>query len=181
MSVQSDMADRRLAILGELSELGLSLARDLHQSALACEDMAGKSKLAEAFHRTSRSVRQSLALHAKLERGDVLAGREDRADITREAESRVRKRKAQVKAAVERLIWTEYETSDAEPLLDTLDDHLDEAELSDDFLAEDVDAHIAKVCRELALLPLREKVSGERPTDEGSIPLSTPPPIAASG
>ncbi|THD76256.1 MAG: hypothetical protein E7812_16900, partial [Phenylobacterium sp.] len=118
MSIQADMAERRLAILGELSELGLSLARDLHSAALAAEDIAEKAKLAEAFHRTSRSVRQSLALHARLVRDDTRQDREAVAQAARETDARVSRRKAQVKAAVERLIWTEHEASDAEPLLD---------------------------------------------------------------
>ena len=178
MSIATDMAERRLAILGELAELGLSLARDLHSTALAAEDIAEKSKLAEAFHRTGRSIRQSLALHAKLERDDARAEHEDRAAAASQASDR----KAQVKAAVKRLIWTEYEPAEAEPLVLDLLDHLDEARLHDDFLDADVDTLIAKVCKALNLLPLREKVSGERPTDEGSITLSaTPPPRAASG
>ena len=181
MSVQTDVADRRLAILGELAELGLSLARDLHSAALAAEDIAEKSKLAEAFHRTGRSVRQSLALHAKLGRDDARAEREAHAETLRETDRRIRHRKAQVKAAVGRLIWIEHEAEEAEALELQLDAHLDEAELSDEFLDDAIDTHIARTCGALNLLPLREKVSGERPTDEGSISLSTPPPIAASG
>ena len=176
MSISTDMADRRLAILGELAELGLSLARDLHSAALASEDAAEKARLAEAFHRTGRSVRQSLALHAKLERDDARAEREAASHAASETAARVRKRRAQIKSTVERLIWTEHEPAEAEDLELHLDAHLEEAELSDDFLDDAVDTHIARVCKALNLLPLREKVSGERPTDEGSISLSTGPP-----
>jgi len=51
-------------ILAELSELGLALARDLQACALAADEASDKADLSLAFQRTSRSVRQTLALEA---------------------------------------------------------------------------------------------------------------------
>jgi hypothetical protein len=56
----------------------LTLARSIHGRALAAEDDKAASDLGLAFHRISRSVRQTLALEAKLERDQRREAREDR-------------------------------------------------------------------------------------------------------
>ena len=125
-------ADRRLEMLGEFAELALSLARDLHQAALSAEDADDKARLAEACHRMGRGLRQSLALQARLEREAKRAAREDVAVAAEQAQASRLRRKTQVKAGIERLIWSEYEPDDseAEGLLERLDLILDaEAEL----------------------------------------------------
>ncbi|HVI34393.1 hypothetical protein [Phenylobacterium sp.] len=58
--------DRHGRILAELAGLSLELARDLQARALAAESAEDAAKLAAAFHRTARCVRQCLALEAKL-------------------------------------------------------------------------------------------------------------------
>src|SRR4051812_19045065 len=52
----------RMQMLGELAEMTLVLARDLQQAALAATDADEKVRLATAFHRIGRGVRQSVAL-----------------------------------------------------------------------------------------------------------------------
>jgi hypothetical protein len=153
MANAADMTERHGRILAELSELGLALARGVQAQALAAEDPATVADLSLAFHRISRSVRQTLALEAKLERDRHRQDREDRTDAVREAERRVQHRKAQVRMAVERLVWSEAVEDEAERLLADLDNLLDEESLSDGFTESPLEAHIARICRDLGLSP----------------------------
>ena len=146
------MMERHARGLAELTELGLSLARDLHACALAEPDPKAKAETALAFHRVSRSVRQSMALEARLKRDLMRQDQEARAEAVQAAETRVRTRKAQVRAAVERLIWTEAESDeDAERLIDDLSERLDEAALHQGFADDPVEMHIARLRAELGL------------------------------
>jgi hypothetical protein len=116
----SDLNEARTRMLGELAELGLVLARDLQQAALVAETTEEKARLADAFHKVGRGVRQSLALHARLERDAAVAKQQDEAPAqaapsSDELKSRREGRAARLKCEVERLIWTERERLDAEP------------------------------------------------------------------
>jgi hypothetical protein len=74
-----EMAERHGRMLGRLSELGMSLAEGMHaQVATAMEagDPKAVAELTLTFHRVSRSVRQSIALEAKLVRDAARAERE---------------------------------------------------------------------------------------------------------
>jgi hypothetical protein len=178
MSEPLEITERRRRILAELSELGLASARDLHQRQLAAETAKDAALLANSLHRISRSLRQTLALEAKLDRDakrDIL---EDRKEARREAARRVAQRRQRVEATVERLIWTEYEDAEAAVLVDDLDMLLDEAELTDGFCADAVETHIARVCEELGLAnpPLR----GRWPEGPEGVEAHSPPNRPAS-
>jgi hypothetical protein len=145
-------ADRHAPILAELAELGLSLARAVHEKALAAETPAELAEMTLAFHRISRSVRQTLALEAKLERDRARRDLEVRAEADRGRQEAAERRKRQVRIAVERTIWAERESYDeAERLIDELDDILTEEALSDEFLAGPVEAHIERIRQDLGL------------------------------
>jgi hypothetical protein len=131
LSAAPNMKDRHTAGLAERAEMGLSLARDLHACALAAEPEA-KAELALAFQRVSRSVRQTYALEQRLERERRLADKDIAAQAERERMTGVLKKRRQVRAAVEPLIWTEYEGDEAEDLSEAL-----EALVSDQALDED--------------------------------------------
>jgi hypothetical protein len=139
-------AERCDRMLGELSELGMALARDLSARALAAETPEQATNLALAFHRISRSLRQTLALEAKVERDRQAAAREaERAaaiEAASEAERQadaapdpVQQRRTRVRGALNRLIWEEADRDEEEfeVLLDELDARLDEAALREDF------------------------------------------------
>jgi hypothetical protein len=166
MSDTQEITARRACILAELSELGLASARDLHQRQLAAETVKDAALLASSLHRISRSVRQTLALEAKLDRDakrDVLDARKE---ARREAEARVARRKAQVKATVERLIWDEAETQEREDhLRDVLTTFLDEDDLYGHLAEGDIDTHIARLCEKLGLKdpPLQGVGAGGEP------------------
>jgi hypothetical protein len=169
MSAAAEMAETRLRMLGELAELGLVLARDLQQSALVAEDTQEKARLADAFARVSRGVRQSLALHDRLER-------DDRAEAQRQEPQRRARRTAEVRRAVAASIWREQERLDADPdqLLEELDLHLAAESETDAFLEQDADAVIARLCRALGLsLPAAADGPADPAPAEGAAPPAT--------
>jgi hypothetical protein len=152
MATPLEMRARQDRILAELSELGLALARDLQACALAAGEASEKAELSLAFHRTSRSVRQSLALEAKFERDRQTAAREDCEVAERAATLRVATRKAQVKLVVERCVWAEADGDEAEKLLSDLDDILELDTLSGTFSGDDaIEAHVARICAQLGV------------------------------
>jgi hypothetical protein len=151
MSDPTEMAERHARVLAKLTELGLELACDLQAAALAAEDPVAKERLALAFHRVGRSVRQGLALEARLQRDLQRADREHEAQARDEAKARVAARKSQVGATIERLIWTEHEGEDAERLIREVEACLDEEALYDDFLDETVEAQIERYRRTFSL------------------------------
>ncbi len=151
MSDATEITERRNRILAELSERGLTLARDLHERALAAETTEEACNLGLAFHRISRSLRQTLALEARLERDRRRQDHEDRAEAARQDQARVHRRRSQLRLAVERAIWTEAEGEEAERLIDELDDVLEAEVLADGFGTDPVDVHIARLCADFGL------------------------------
>jgi hypothetical protein len=158
----TDKQARAEAILGELAELGLMLARDLAAQARGCEDPADAERLAQAFNKTSRAVRLTLALDAKLERDLARMAREDAEFAERRAEaalglaeqqaralrhaaldappSPAQRHKTRVRNLLNRLIWNESEGDEEEY----------------EILGEDVDArlHEAAQCEAFTDVPV---------------------------
>jgi hypothetical protein len=138
-------------MLDELAELGMSLARRMHERAMEAEGPEEAERLALAFHRLSRSVRQTIALQARLERDahrDVVEGQRHAQEVHAE---RVKARRAQVDAQVSRLIWTEAERSETAGLLVELGRALTEESLSDTFLDGPVEILIGRIKADLGL------------------------------
>jgi hypothetical protein len=168
MASTAEMAERHGRVLVELAELGLSLARGLQARAEAARTGEDAERLALAFHRVSRSVRLTLALEARLVREQGQAWREERARAVRLVETR----KAQVRAAVTRLVLRETEGEDAEALLDGLEERLDEDALYDEFTDDPVEACIARIRAGLGLAAV------DPANDAGTAPLLDPSPLA---
>lgn len=167
MFAPADMAETRMRMLGELAELGLVLARDLQQAALVAEDVQEKARLADAFGRVSRGVRQSIALHDRLER-------DARTEALRQEPQRRARRKAEVRQVVAASIWREYERLDAHPdhLLAELDLHLAAESETGGFLEHEPDAVIARLCRALGL---SVPAAGDSPADPALAETAGPP------
>ena len=165
----TDIAREQDEGLQRLFQRGLELALKIQDDAMAAETADERARLGVAFHRVSRGVRQTAALRAKLDRDAKRQDLEDRTEVRREAARRVAQRRQRVEATIERLIWTEYEDAEAGVLVDDLDMLLDEAELTDGFCADPIEARIARICEELGLpSPLAGEGVGRSPTDEGS-------------
>lgn len=147
-------------ILSELAAMGLELARDLYAGARAAEPEA-KADLTLAFHRISRSVRQTLALKARFERDRKLALREADQAHARETLGRVLKKRSQVRKAVARDVWTEHEGEDAEALIEDLESWVYEASGEDDFLDTPLEAVVARIRQAMGLSANTEAPPGE--------------------
>jgi hypothetical protein len=162
--------ERQDAVLAELSELGLTLARELHARALAAETPQEADKLALAFQRVSRGVRQTFALELKIER----ARNEDEREAARQArlgaadpgyrdepidpevaatQARYGERFRRVRGALKRLMWDEADRDEEEfeILSDDLEHRLDEAALREDFFDAPIDALIRQIKADMGL------------------------------
>ena len=161
----TDVGARRLEMLGEFAELLLATARDLHQAGLAADDLSEKARLADSLHRTGRGLRQTLALHARLERDEKRGRVEDDQEARHAAERQVATRRKRVATSVERLIWTEREQDDAEELTDQLESLLDAEVLEDGFAKQPIDQLVAHICDQLGLdpPPARSAIRGRCP------------------
>src|SRR5690606_11337510 len=139
-------------ILAEVVDMSLTLARKLHERAMAAETDEEVQAAASAFHRISRSLRQTLALEARLERDS----RRDTVEADRRADDdrreRVKARKTLVGDVGSRLSWTEAERSDVGRLLVDLKRWCDEEAFHEErFLEGPVEAVIERLKRDLGL------------------------------
>ncbi len=139
-----DMAARHARMLARYAELSLELAEDVHASALAAEDPDSKARLVVGFQKLGRAMRQSIALEARFVR-------ERAADAAQQAKAAVQRRQDQVRAVVERRIFTELDPADAPAFLADLNERLDEEALYDGFDDEDLDDQIERLSADLGL------------------------------
>jgi hypothetical protein len=175
VTTSSAMSERHTAILARLADAGERLAMKHAERALAADDPDVEAKATAAFHRAARSVRQCLALEAKLVRDAARAEREDADDARRKASARRDRRRVHARTAVARLIWTESENDlEAERLESELDDLLDLDRFSEDFADETADSLIARLCHELGLTP-------PAPAGLPAAERSPPPELRSSG
>ena len=171
MSVPSEIQARHARTLGQLAELGLALAADLQRRALAAEDDAAAAKLADSFHKVGRSLRQTLALEAKLVREQAADAREAAAQDARTRPERIRQRQREVRRQVERLIWDEVEDEhEAEVGADMLRDLVaDAAERDCDFLDSPLDMIVSRLKDEVFghLADYREEAAAADEDEDG--------------
>ena len=172
-------------ILDELASLALELARHLQRRALEAEDLDQAQRVAGAFHQVSRSARQSLALAQKLQRERVRAEHDDLAFTERRALGRRQTRKADARAAMRRLIWTEAERPEHERLRLSadLDLILDAEALTEAFLQAPLQQILEKLCRLLGLKPppcLPGEAAGGGPRPEEPMAEGAGPPRRSS-
>ena len=148
-----EMTARHTATLARIAALAEQMAAKHAERMLSTDDPEVEAKATMAFNRVTRSLRQCLALEAKLVRDAVRFERDTQLDLSHRADATSLRRKVHVKRAVERLIWTEAETSDiGEQLCGELDDLLDIEEFAAGFTEEPVDAQIARICADLGVV-----------------------------
>lgn len=177
MSDRDDMAERHRRNLAELAELGMSLAREVHQRALSAEDAEEGQRLTLAFHRICRCVRQTMALEARLERDRRARDAAEIKQAADEAMARLKVHEDRVRAGVERLVWSEHEDDEDEfnAILESLDYVLRELTLSERFEATPVEELIREICDALGV------AAPDDPADEPRPPPDTRPPDPAWG
>lgn len=181
MSVASDMTEKHARILGELAEFGLDFARKLHGQGMAAETPEETASVARAFHTVSRSIRQSVALEAKLAREALQREREDRADAERlardedlserfRAQAPILARRSRLSNVLERIVYAESEDEDeAERLVEEIDERLDDEAKAPDFLEHALDDQITRLCREFGLPAPKRPAAPPEPSG-GSVP-----------
>ncbi len=147
----SIIPDRDEAMLAELAEMDLSLARKLHACALAAEDPQVVSDLARGYQRVARSLRQTLALTAQLKRDRMAEAVENPPPRPRLDPVHVLKRCDDVRVAVRRIIWDEQEGEHADYLHDLVDDRLAHWAHTDAVGHRDLDGDIAAMCLDFSL------------------------------
>ncbi|MDB5481016.1 MAG: hypothetical protein JWO83_2069 [Caulobacteraceae bacterium] len=162
-------AERRLAMLARLAELGMQLVEKLTERAVSDSDREPKHDPGQSFARASRAVRLSLALEAKFEQ-DLAALREGRAPTapavdpdawtppddpgrkkTRDHPSAHRNR---VRDNVWDVINHETSITDLLPSYEVLDDlheRLTEGERYDSFLYRPLRESVEAICKDLGL------------------------------
>jgi hypothetical protein len=177
MATPTDIAERHAQVLAELAELGLGVARRLAELALAAETPKEAADLGVAFHRVSRSVRQTLALDARLARDHLRLGAEVREEAEAQRRVRCERRKGQVWKTLEAEVWREYERDDVEEVLEDLDARLSADLTAEDFDAEPVEAHIARLRADIGLAA----PEAAAPSDPEIPEPSTPPPVPWDG
>jgi hypothetical protein len=175
----ADLASELDEGLKQLFQAGLELSLAVQANAMAAEP-AEQARLSLTFHRLSRGVRQTAALRMKLAREAERAQRETAEDLVQLDRRRLEKRKAQVKAAVESLIWTEAESPEA---LETFNLNLEELleiepQDAETFLNEPLDAQIARLCQRVGVSPPSPVIprSGGTPDPGDPSGLASPSP-----
>jgi hypothetical protein len=145
------MAERHGRMLKRLGEMGMALAEETYEAALAAKDPQERERLKASFHRLSRSVRQA----------------------------RVQRRRAQVNAALTRLIWTEAERCDYGDLIVELTKILNEEALSEDFLGGPVEDLIARIKADLGFVDDDDDFPS--PPPQGNLEAAHAPERRSSG
>lgn len=156
-----DRPARRLAMLEELAELGMELARALKVQALAALEPEGAEAAAKVtpgdpvlmFTRVARAVRQTLALETRLSAPQPDLDAE--ADAWREeAMFARRRRKEDIRGIAETILETQAPPAGRELLREALDARLEfDRERDEHFTYLPTGVLVARVCAELGVEP----------------------------
>ena len=197
----SPTAERREQILGLLAEKTFALACAVQQRALEAETSEEMARLSQAFVRLGRSVRQCIALHARLEK-DRVSGEHEAADAKAQAHAlAVKQRKRRLERGVEAILCADWDpeieegAEEAYELNRSLRERLDDLSEAENFLDIDPDQLIDQLCQELALEAARadavlaphKAAARAAPPDPGPTPglrpnghIPEPPPANTS-
>jgi hypothetical protein len=169
MTDDAELRTREDAMLARAAELCLSAAEHLHAEMLAAEPQA-KPALTKAMHTALRSLRQCVALRRQ-------ARRDNLKDEKALAEARQTARKAQVREAIARLVWNEYEYEPAE--VDGIMVDLELYLLADDFPDDvPIEEQVQRLIRRLDLQPFL-KDDADTPSGDGDPGFDAAPDPAA--
>jgi len=171
--------DRDEEMLARLAEFDLAAAERVHGRLMAAEAAGEIAELGRTYQRVARSLRQTLALKAKL--------KQEREAAAKLAPPRlppgglaVAQRQREVRRAVTRVIWNEADDADhATCVEEELDILLTRTMIGDGLGADTLDDHVVRAC--LALGLSLEGAEGwrelpdppERLLDEAPDPLSS--------
>ncbi len=144
-------------MLRELAQIGMRLARLVEENAeakMALDPAANLGRADQAFAKIARSVRQTLALKAKL--AEMAAKREQhtlkQAQTQQADTARLHWRKVRLERAVAETIDV---TSDAENLLTDLHERLLDPDIEADLASGSIGEMVAGICDDLGIAPDR--------------------------
>ena len=143
--------DRDQAMLAELAELDMALARKLQACAMAAEEPQVLADLARTYQRVARSLRQTLALKARLHRQARDMARDFPPPAPPRDSAHLLKRCDEVGAAVRRIVFDEKEGEEADYLFELIDDRLRHWVRNDAVGHGDLDGDIATMCLDFGL------------------------------
>lgn len=168
MSSAEDMFERHAAVLVELAEIGMVMARDLRDEVEAAETPEAKARAVAAYPRVARAVRQCLALEARFRRDAARDLVEQEGRVRREIDTHIRRRKAQVRIWMQRAICNETPDDDdtTEMRLEDLYERLDDQVLDEDFALQPFEDVIANLHRQLGLSPPTFSDGDDDPDDD---------------
>lgn len=142
-------------MLAELAEMDLSAARHVHTRLLAATETDDVVSLGRAYQRAARSLRQTLALKARMARDAAQAERasSSRPETSNRRENQIMDRQCDIQDAVERLILAEVPDDEdfREVLSERFIDELNDWGEEDDFTEVELDAQVLRACRFLNL------------------------------
>lgn len=155
MSDPLAITDEEAEGLARLAQAQLRLATRLSERALDEPDVDAACRLARASERVARGYRQSLLLKSRLKRDRDAGAREAAAagplPRSPQQQARVNQRIRDVHAAVERLIVEHAEAFEHDDMRVLLMDILEEDGQDESFVAEPIEAQIARMCEMLDL------------------------------
>lgn len=207
MTHNADKRARAEAMLGELAELGLMLARELAVQARETEDPEERVALVAAFQKTSRAVRLTLALDFRLERDAAREAREAEREAQAQAAAAERRdspaakaamaavrnladpppaerQKTRVRRVLNRLLWNESEGDEEEydVLVDDLDARLCELSRDPGFTELPIEALAQRLKTDMRLTgELVVTTAQSMIPAHGSPPAAPPRPPADTG
>jgi len=151
----AEHTERHAAILAELAEIGMVIARELRAEVETAETPEAKARAVAAFPRIARAVRQTLALETRFRRDAARDAVEEEGRVRREIDGHIRRRKAQVRMWMQRAICNETPDDDdtAQMRLDDLYERLDDQVLDEDFALQPFEDLISDLHRQLGLSP----------------------------
>jgi hypothetical protein len=162
-------AARQLAMLQELAEIGLQMARAVRDEALACVDAAeddaprppsrfGNGDLGLVYSRIARAVRQTLALETRVaddsERSRVEREQRRVAALRWASEERQREIRDYVAEAIEaEAVEKQSSEREVERLLNDLDERIEAGDYDDRLDDAPVGELVERICADLGVIP----------------------------
>ena len=186
MSETGAAAERREQILGELAEGLHAVFKEAQQRTMQAEDDAAFVGLSATLCNIARGVRQCVGWHAKLERERRTFEAETAAEAADARAEAVLRRKARLAGAVGPRLATawpepeEFDEDDNEAFnehIGAFNARLDDLSEDDDFLDQDPDVLIAKLCDEFGVTapqPPAPRVPAKAET-RADAPMRAPP------
>jgi hypothetical protein len=144
MSLPPDRAEAHARDLARFQAIAMHAAEKAHRAIEATEDAQELCALISAVSKAGRVLRMSIALETKLAR-DADRG------AAAATEQAIAARKAKIRHAVDRLIWTDYESDDAELLSAELDEQLDDEAREAGFLDEPLRDQTVRIGRAIGV------------------------------